>query len=82
MESTLGTLAQFDIGMAADWPDVDGGALLVGQKSGGLLEIEQPEAVDGWSAEEPSGGEDLPICLSSSRLFYVDYGGGMKLGIC
>ena len=68
--------------MAADWPDVDGGVLLVGQKSGGLLEIEQPEAGEGWSAGVPSGGEDLPICLGSSRLLYVDYGDWMKLGIC
>ena len=37
MESTLGTLVKFGIGMAADWTDVDGGALLVSQKPGGLL---------------------------------------------
>ena len=76
-------MLQFGIGMAADWPDVDGGALLVGQKSGGLLEIEQPEAVEGrGSAGVPSGREDLPICLGIPRLFYVDYGGGMNWGVC
>ena len=64
-------MLQFGIGMATDWPDVDGGALLVGQKSGGLLEIEKAEAEEGRSAGVPSGREDLPICLGTSRLFYV-----------
>ena len=82
MESTLGTMVHFGIGTAAYSPDVDGEVLLVPWKSGGLLETERPEVVEGWSAEEPSGGEDLPICLGNSRLLYVDYGGGMKLGIC
>ena len=69
MESTLGTLAQFDIGMAADWPDVDGGALLVGQKSGGLLEIEQPEAVEGWSAGVPVEGKTYPFAWAPPDYF-------------
>ena len=54
--------------MAADCPDVDGGAPLVYQKPV-YLRLHDHSSIDG-SADVPNGEEGLPICESISGIFY------------
>lgn len=60
---------------------MDGGALPVSQKPGGLLEAVSPEAVE-WDLQKyPVERKLYPFAMLSQGVF-IGHGGGMNLGVC